>query len=303
MGTRLETFCALEARNANIPMIGTAPRVDVWLLLEYPHPWGRRAFEESEILQEAKAYLAEQAAAIPNSRIQLIKHRSVKYAETISFHLVLSRELSPVRYRFQLPGYESLLDLDIRGIAAELPYFAEHATTEPLYLACTNGRRDACCAARGLPVYEKLSQMAGESAWQTSHLGGHRFAANLLCLPHGILYGRVDDADLELLVREYARGRIFVPSYRGRSCYPPEVQAAASFLRHQQNLLEVYRIRLDDVTGEGSDQWLVCFAELGGRLHRLRVGVKRAAYEAFASCGADHPETSDAYYLIDYQCE
>jgi hypothetical protein len=87
------------------------------------------------------------------------------------------------------------LRLELEGFAGGEAYEA-HRSDEQLALVCTNGRRDLCCARFGTPVYNYLKNeepgFPGLRAWQSTHMGGHRFAANLLWLPQGVLYGRVD---------------------------------------------------------------------------------------------------------------
>ena len=56
---------------------------------------------------------------------------------------------------------------------------------------CTHGRHDACCAERGRPVAAALTAARPEQTWEVSHVGGDRFAANLLVLPEGLYYGQV----------------------------------------------------------------------------------------------------------------
>lgn len=88
-------------------------------------------------------------------------------------------------------------------------------------LVCTHGSHDVCCGRFGYPLYEELRQRyAAESegklrVWRTSHLGGHRFAPNLIDLPEGRYWGRMRLEDLENFVirngsasdlREFHRG-------------------------------------------------------------------------------------------------
>src|SRR4029453_5830608 len=54
------------------------------------------------------------------------------------------------------------------------------------------GRHGACCAERGRPVAAALAQAHPEETWEVSHIGGDRFAGNLLVLPNGLYYGRLD---------------------------------------------------------------------------------------------------------------
>ena len=66
------------------------------------------------------------------------------------------------------------------------------ATPEPLFVVCTHGRRDPCCAERGRPVVERLSASFPEVTWESTHVGGDRFAGNLVAFPHGLYHGRVE---------------------------------------------------------------------------------------------------------------
>ena len=63
--------------------------------------------------------------------------------------------------------------------------------THAMWLVCTNGKRDACCARDGVPVARALAALRPDEAWECSHLGGHRFAANVALLPEGLCFGRV----------------------------------------------------------------------------------------------------------------
>jgi hypothetical protein len=123
---------------------------------------------------------------------------------------------------------------------------------EPLYLVCTNARHDPCCAEYGLPVARALRQAVGLRAWECSHIGGDRFAANLVCLPEGVYYGRVGPLDGPRVAAAHLDGRVELDHYRGRSCHSFVVQAAEYFARRELGLLGVHDLvaerhdRLDD---------------------------------------------------------
>lgn len=303
MGRHLESFCALESRLANAPLMGTAPRVDVWLLLEYAQAWGHKALEESEIPEPVKQFLTVQTAAIPNARIQLIRHRhrSRNMLAEVTFSIVLSREVNPVAYTFKLPHYDAVPDLDLPGIVSGASEYDPHISSEPLYLVCTNGRRDACCSSRGLLVYNTLSQDIGPSVWQTTHIGGHRFAANLVCLPQGIVYGRVDDFEPAELFQAHSRKHLFTPALRGRSCYDPVVQAAESFLHTNNNGLALDDYRLSSMQGTTPDEWTICFEGPDDTQHYLTIAIELGAEKVRASCGSDNKEPVTLYRLSDYR--
>ena len=92
-----------------------------------------------------------------------------------------------------------------------------------LYAICTDGIKDACCAKFGIPVAKALSKECEEDqfslSFETSHIGGCRFAATAVCFPSGNSYGRIyPEAAYEikrseengLIVSKIFRGNIFV---------------------------------------------------------------------------------------------
>jgi hypothetical protein len=221
-----ESFCSLVSLGVGEQLFGTATQAQVWFLLEYPYQWGSKAFEESDLPEALKKELIAITGNLPGGRVQLIRSVASRYPERIAFYIAHTREVRPILYEFYLSAYEDLLQMDLLGFLKLESGDQEWVRSEPLYLVCTNGRRDPCCAKFGLPVYSALATSRGDSVWQTSHVGGHRFAANLVCFPHGIFYGRVSESELETIAENYRNREIYLEKFRGRSCYPEPIQAA-----------------------------------------------------------------------------
>jgi hypothetical protein len=99
----------------------------------------------------------------------------------------------------------------------------------PLFLVCTHGRHDACCALRGRPLAQALHHARPDRVWETTHLGGDRFAANLLVLPTGELYGRVPSLAAAGLADRVDAGEVVPGLLRGRIGLPPIAQAALAY--------------------------------------------------------------------------
>ena len=57
-------------------------------------------------------------------------------------------------------------------------------------------------------------------------MGGHRFAANLVILPHGLYYGPVGLEEATAAIEAYQRGAVAVERYRGRAGQPRAAQEA-----------------------------------------------------------------------------
>src|SRR5690242_2618765 len=102
---------------------------------------------------------------------------------------------------------------------------------EPLFCVCTHGRHDACCAERGRPVAAALAAAFPEQTWEVSHIGGDRFAGNMLALPQGLYYGRLDAESSVSVAEGHVAGRLDLDHLRGRSSYAMPVQYAELALR------------------------------------------------------------------------
>jgi hypothetical protein len=131
-----------------------------------------------------------------------------------------------------LDDLDAVAELDLAAVAAGgdagLPPY-----DRPVLAVCTHGRHDACCAERGRPLAAALAADPDHAAdvWECSHIGGDRFAGNLLVLPHGLYYGGLDVADALEVARATAEGRLVLDRLRGRSSLPMPVQAAEIALR------------------------------------------------------------------------
>jgi hypothetical protein len=117
-------------------------------------------------------------------------------------------------------------DLDLEKLAAgSAPGFGE-LVSEPVFLVCTHGRRNVCCARFGGPLAAALAARYPGQVWETTHVGGHRYAANLVILPHGLYYGPVGVDLAAAAIGAYQRGEITASRYRGRAGQPKAAQEA-----------------------------------------------------------------------------
>ncbi|MCS7062041.1 MAG: sucrase ferredoxin, partial [Anaerolineae bacterium] len=208
--------CADFAAEAGEQLFATATRADVWLVLEYGEPWAADAFEGSRLPQPVKNRLTAALQTIPRARLQFIRQPRREQVG-LAFYLAVSREPNVRLYRFTLNAYADLMRLDLPAAAAGDARYDDYKTDEPLILVCAHGTRDACCARLGVPVYNALAAQSGWDVWLDSHVGGHRFAPNVICLPHGLTYGRVTPAEAVEVVERYRGGHISLKHWRGRS--------------------------------------------------------------------------------------
>ncbi len=204
-------------------MIGTADPVDVWLLLEYRPVWKARAIEESGLGQATRRWLDDATAALARRGLKA-RPQFVRQPEIDSDRVRLLVGVPGALVQFSGTGYDFLESVDVEAVVDDPGRFDRLEATR--YFVCTNGQRDLCCARFGLPVYAELRQRLGDRVWQTTHLGGHRFAPNVLTLPQGVVYGRVGVDVVETFAATVEAGRLAFDHVRGRAWYAPPVQAA-----------------------------------------------------------------------------
>ncbi len=88
-------------------------------------------------------------------------------------------------------------------------------------LVCTHGSHDSCCGTLGYPVYDRLrnfyARRPGGSlrVFRVSHLGGHRFAPNLVDMPEGRNWVRMGVDDLDALLFRTRPPSALRPFHRG----------------------------------------------------------------------------------------
>jgi hypothetical protein len=250
-------FCSDISRDNDEPLGATASRIDHWLLIEYRGLWSSDAVEGSGLSDQVKRRLRELRARHPRTRVLLIRRPDRRRNPTLAVYTAVSRPGVERLGGLEIDEYEDLRDVD--------PWEAASPIEEPLFLACTHGKHDPCCARRGRPLFEALSEQLDPAAvWQSTHVGGDRFAGNLVCLPHGVYYGRVERDDVPSLVDDYLDDRLSLPHYRGRSCWPFPVQAAERRIRDEEGLTGLGDLSLASVE-VASDRWSIAFETRVGR--------------------------------------
>ena len=251
-GPSSRPFCSEISRENDEPLGGTASRIDRWLLVEYRGLWSHDALTGSGLSDQVKARLRELAAAQPRTRLLLIRRPDRRHHDGIAVYVADSRQGQERLGVLEVRAHDELRRLD--------PFEAAEPVDEPLFLVCTHGKHDRCCARYGRPLWEGVSeQLDVSSAWQCTHVGGDRFAGNLVVLPHGIYYGRVDRDDVANVLDHQLAGQVALEHYRGRSCWPFAVQAADRRVRAEEGLTGITDVSLAGVTRESKKRSTVRF--------------------------------------------
>jgi hypothetical protein len=215
-----------ESHDGTDPAMASAPEASrAWLLIEHPGPWPHEA---AEAVQPAPLGDLVRAAAELGIRVQMIRRpgrRQVRDARTVMAGWVAGRE--PWLRRAEVSASSpDLTERDLKELAAGITPSFGAPTGEPVFLVCTHGKRSACCARFGTPLAQALAIRHPGQVWETTHVGGHRFAANLVILPHALYYGPVGVDAATAAISAYQRGAVAAGRYRGRAGQPKPAQEA-----------------------------------------------------------------------------
>jgi hypothetical protein len=214
--------CADRADLRGDEMLGTAFPAARLLLVEQSFPWGPEGLRTSRF-DPAMAMALEARGRGEGVRVQAIRRPGRRPEGTRRrWTIVDTRDTTTSMYSGEFAQDAELLELPLDGSQGE-------PDPAPLYLVCTHGRHDPCCAARGRPVVGRLAARRPDRVWQASHLGGCRFAPTVLVLPLGLMYGRVPASAVDDLVAATEDGEVLDGVLRGRIGLPPAAQAAMGF--------------------------------------------------------------------------
>jgi hypothetical protein len=287
MARRSKPFCSDISRQAGEPLAATASRVDHWLLIEYPGLWSRDVLGGSLLSPEVKSHLQSQLGQLTHARLLFIRRPERRGAERRKVYVVRTAEEEGDAFQLEIDDYADLAELDVADI------LAGHAAplSHPLLIVCTHGKRDRCCARYGQPLFDRLAEATADDwLWQSTHLGGDRFAGNLVCLPEGLNFGRVDTIDAWAVLDEYLAGRIALGPYRGRSCFSFPEQAAERAVREATGLTGIDDVRLMSSARTAPGQWVTRFSA-GDDVHEMRV-IREEGELTYLTCDAEtlkHP--------------
>lgn len=294
--------CSARSLELGEPLIATAAERSFWLLLEYDARWQPQATSDNDLPPVVQEWLDDQLEAAGSSGRLLFIRRRREGDRPLNFFVALAREENPALYHFSLDGYEDLLALNPSQLLTGEDVYPEQRRDEPLFLACTHGTRDRCCARNGIPVFQALQELVGDAVWQSSHVGGHRFAANVVTFPDATYYGRVLPQEAPELVAACQRGELYLPHLRGRACYPEMVQAADYFLRDETGEAGLYAFRFAALEQHDDASWTVTFDETDGAgSHRLLIAREVNDLPLYASCGQLQTKPLWRYRLVQYR--
>lgn len=295
-------YCAEQSRQVAEPMLGSVGIRRTWILVQDHGTWEPKAFAGSPLPDDVKQHLWDLAAEAtepdekPQNAVLLIRDSNQRTLDEKRLFLVRSGGETPFVRGFRWREPEDIKRLPLRRVLAGEAHGEE---VEDLLLVCTNGSRDRCCAKYGLPLFRKLQDQRPEGVWRCSHLGGHRFAATMVWLPHGVYYGRVPPTAAAGIVEDVAKGRITLPYLRGRSTLPRAAQVAEGLWRQAHDVATADALEFIEIVEETEDVVTVRFRERANRaLREIRYRSEPAGERAMPSCGEQADEAFREFRLL-----
>lgn len=267
---------ASEGRGEGV--VATASQVGAWLLVEVVGPWGLDAVADSEL-----------GPHVPDDWKADLKRRGIRpicIRPPVRPPDNADCDPDPVRLFFVAAGRPGSVEgaiwtrtvpalAAVRYVTDDLVVGAAPDGWEPhrerIVMVCTNGRHDQCCANRGRPVVRHLrASRWADQVWECSHIGGDRFAANVVVLPDSLYFGRMEPTEAESLLDDHAAGQIALEWYRGRSTLRFAEQAVEQAVRQEHGIRG-----LDDVVispGSGPNRFRARVTAVG----EFEVTLRRA---------------------------
>ncbi|HZK51897.1 MAG TPA: sucrase ferredoxin [Actinomycetota bacterium] len=290
--------CADAAEARDEPLYGTASQVRRWLLLEHPGPWGSDAITQSKLPHGVELYRRAGAAGI---RVVLIRRGARFSAAKRRCYFLRTEEGGLHQSSMTLDRVDDLLDIDLTPLrdGGSIAEAKDHPT--PIFLVCTHGKHDACCSIRGNLVSRVACAEPRWDAWECSHIGGDRFAANVVCFPHGLYYGRVRPQNVVRLMDDYAQATLSLEHFRGRCIHSFPVQAAEYFARRAIDNTEIGALLLSgfDTT---ADEVAVTFSVRNEGRVEVRVRISQAG-DYQLTCRAERTNLIPRYDLVSCKIE
>ncbi len=280
--------CADLSAARHEPLVATASRVDRWVLLEHPGAWGPAAPPVTRLAPPVAQHLRDAARTV-GARLLMIRRPH--------------RLTTPGRWQYVVtstPGQEQVLarhvdnDEQLLEPIPDTPGAGWERRAGRLWLVCTQGRHDLCCAVRGRPVATQMLAADPDGVWEASHIGGDRFAPNLVLLPEGHYFGRVEAGAVTDLMAGVVAGRLDLATWRGRSSLPLPVQAAQHFARAATGVQDLDAHPLLGQESLGTDTWRV---SLGPDLEVV-VEYVRDQPAAQLTCSADSLRVASTFALL-----
>jgi hypothetical protein len=196
-----------------------------WLLIEHPGPWPIEALHAADFTPELRTLLSQAARQVVG-RVLLVR-RPGRAGQDRGGRGGQGGRRGWAVVTESGTHWGEWGDADDLRIAARVLRDPDgEPDPAPLLLVCAHGVHDTCCALRGRPVAAQLEATFPGAVWECSHVGGDRFAPNVVVLPDGVYYGYLDGDVAPGVLRRHLDGEVSARHLRGITRHPAPAQAA-----------------------------------------------------------------------------
>ena len=295
---KFDTTCSAQMTE---PLPGTAKAGKLFIALEHQLGWSHDMFDGgvwgAEITGRLEAWLSERGGALQLIRkpgrigqqpcdgvnVYIAHCESVDGSEVFLEHRMVA-------------DVEDLMTLDIRpGQPTEGATRLDH----PLFLICTHGKRDRCCAVKGRPLAAAMHNLYPEVVWETSHSKGHRFAPASVLLPWNYSFGRLSAVDAKGVIEDAQQGIVHAEGCRGRGIYTPQGQAAELAVRRQADAWGVDDVARVDVDGTTAVVALYDGPSDRDKVVEYEVALEKITTEGVVSSCGDAPGPKKGWAAVE----
>jgi hypothetical protein len=276
------------------PLAGTASTIRAFLLIEDTGPWGTEALRDARLPDGLGERIREQAAAA-RVRPLLIRRPDRSAVDGHRVFAAYADPISPWMESATLTDLHQVLDLDLVALRAGRSSGMERDESS-IFCVCTHGKHDTCCAERGRPAAAALEAAHRDHTWEVSHIGGDRFAGNMLVLPHGLYYGRIDAVTALTVAGAHAAGELDLDHFRGRSGLATAAQYAEVALR--RDLAETRNDSVHFVSRQVDGAWTEAVFDVAGSRFAVRVTTRHDPAERL-TCSAQRDNPIPVHELVD----
>jgi hypothetical protein len=280
--------CSIDSEARGEDLAGSASRADRFVLVEYPTPWPKKAIE---VFDDQIGPALTEAAAGTHAKVLLIRRYGQRTGELRRWAVVDARAR---RAHWGTWAEQADLGVLIDAVGSESAPW----TDEPLVLVCTHARHDACCGVLGRPVASVLTESQGDLVWETSHVGGHRFAGNVVLPLDGTYYGRLGVHDAAGVIDSHLAGVVSPDHLRGFSWMPAAAQVVAVDVLRKWGPAPAGAFTSANAVLLGEDRWQVEIGGLAPLPERVTAEVEvSAGVDARLSCRAD-PGPTEQFTIL-----
>jgi len=291
-------FCSSDAKKENDSLIGTASFYSKLLLIEYSEPMGSEAFENSNIPENTKNCINLYGKDNPELRVLLIRNEFSNDTKISIFALTVNIGNNIFNHHNVSSYSEINIDL-LNDLFSDTSIYKY---SNPMYLICTNGKKDKCCSKFGLPIYKYFSNIKPNLSWQCSHIGGDRFAPTALILPSFANYGHIEESDVLKIINCENEGNLYIPKLRGKSNNNFYEQAADCLLRKKYKIYKDTDIEIINSFPIDTNIHAVRLnTNFNGtnKLINVKVIKNKSEYFNYMDCETDTKSYSSVYKILE----